>query len=149
MSDGQDEAVTVRGRGQTYGVIAGVVAGMLIAGVLVPLLFEDTASNSSSSSAIGSPNVRGGRAESQVSGAPGSSGTPSTIAGGAQASSGSAARGGNVAGGGSAASSPTTAPTEPLRASDKGITPTTIKLGFVLLDLTTANHAGLAPPNYT
>src|SRR4051794_30198417 len=125
--------VRLRGRAQTYGVIAGVVAGMLIAGLLVPMALGDSATTSVASN--------GRTADALGSGAD----TAETTTTSAAPSDTSASRpsAAPVSGGAAVTAAPTSGGA-PLTASDKGVSATSIKVGFVLLDLTTAHTVGLA-----
>ena len=151
--------VRVWSRGQSYGVVAGVVAGMLFAGLAVPLVFgtergADTLGSDGpaplspveaagplepgsveSTGPLAGPSA-GATAPGSVAGVP-APGQPQGAPGATSGGSGSTS-------GGTTGSAPGAKPT----ASDRGVTATTIKLGVVLLDLSAVTPLGLGLDNY-
>jgi ABC-type branched-subunit amino acid transport system substrate-binding protein len=142
--------VRLRSRGQTAGVLTGIVAGMLVAGLLVPLAFGKPVAKAGTKVAAGGPTFAAGSQSSagptDTSSAGGSGGeTTTTIASGpAAATSGG---GGSSPSGGAA---PATAAgdavkqaAQSLTASDVGVTPDSIKVGFMILDLGNTGRQGV------
>jgi hypothetical protein len=151
----RSSSLRVWSRGQSYGVVAGVIAGMLFAGLAVPLAFG-TDPQGGADELASSSSAQPGQATSGASLAPvpGASAAPGAIAPlPSLAPVGSGGRPGAPAGtaggvGTSSSGGTTSGGSAKLTASDRGVTPTTIKLGVVLLDLSTLTPLGLGLDNY-
>lgn len=143
------------GRSQSYLVLVGVVVGMMVAGLVVPMAFgESVASGGADQVAtndfelpegdIGRDDqvsVDGGAAPAGevASGGPSPGAAPDAAPGGSDA--GAAPAAGGTAGGAGAAEPP---PAGSLTASDRGVSPTTIKVGALVLDIATVGRLGVA-----
>lgn len=168
------KSLPVVGRSQSYLVLVGVVVGMMVAGLAVPLVFgesvgsggdqsastafelpagdltaEDSlplstgsdpalaadgdplASGTTGVASAGGPVGSNGGGSPAAPGSPGSTaiGTPSGPGSGTSSASGSTAPGGGASG--------------PLTASDRGVSPTTIKIGATALDVATVGRLGV------
>jgi len=147
-----------RDQGRLFVLVLGVVIGLLAAGLGVPFLFG-TPLNSAGPAAV---RPLGGLSGLPASGAgsSGASGGPASALSGGSTASGSAAlsgRGGlGTAIGGSLAGS-TTPPGGPaggagavsgLTASDRGVTPTTITVAFLIVDLGSVSKLGFGVPGF-
>ena len=137
-----------RSRTRTYTTIIGVIAAMIAAGLAIPFVFGTAlpsggAAAGTSLSAAGPPTtVPGGDAAGNSQAA-------------AQAATGSAAAGGGVGGkgaghgaAGSAGGGAASAAVSGLTASDKGVTPTTITVAFLLSDLGSVSKLGFGVPGF-
>jgi hypothetical protein len=146
-------------------MVVGMVLGVLVAGVAVPLVFdEQEGSGATDVAATQFDSVQQRDAPSEPLGAGDAASAAAAAAErpegrgtAAGAGSGVAASVAGTGGSRNATAGPTTtAPASPgpslapmtRTASDRGITPGTIKLGIALLDLSTANRLGLAPDHY-
>ena len=137
-------------RSQTYLLLIGVVVGMFVAGIAVPLVFgeslNDKSANDNSSaqvdtSKLGANAGAAGAGETTTTlGALDSSGAPvaagRTSGGGGAGATGSS--GGSGTGGAAATSSDV-----PLTASDRGVTDKVIRVGAVVLDVATVGKMGV------
>ena len=135
-------------------VALGVVVGMLLAGVALPLASPErepvttqAGSASGSSAAGGASGVPGGGG---ITGAPGGPAATGSGAGPAAApTGGGGAPGAGGAGGGQPATGGEATAGEQRTASDAGITPDTIRLGVALVNLDTLSRAGVGATNGT
>lgn len=135
-------------------VALGVVVGMLLAGVALPLLSPERepvttlgGGPAASSTATGSGSgLTGGGGSSRLAGA-----AADTVSGGASAQGSTTGGGGSAEGaGGAGAGQPAAASgSEERTASDHGITPDTIKLGVALVNLDSLSRAGVGATNGT
>lgn len=138
-----------RGRSWVFRLVLGLAVGSLTTGLLLPFVVGDSVADTSlavgdTGSGSGGEDFAAGETESgdgttldtTLDTTTGDATGPSTTTTAPAAGTPGAAPG---AGGSSAT----------LRATDVGVTATTIKLGVVLLDLGTARSVGLAPENYT
>ena len=139
-----------RSRSHTYTLILGVVVGMLAAGLAIPFVFGkslETVTTSAPSPLSG--NNPAGRATASTSN--GSAGAATASGAAAPGGSGSAA-GGSAAGSGSVAGSDVLAGATPavegLTASDQGVTPTTITIAFLIVDLGGVSKVGFSVPGF-
>jgi len=148
-----------QGQGRTYAAVIGVTVGMLVAGLGVPLAYGRF-DNGATTTAAG---------QSQLSQVPGSSSStlgrsatagattgPAAGLGPAHAGSSSLGSAGNPSVSGLGAASGPGGPGNPsgtgktgLRATDQGVTATTVKLGVVLLDIRALEPLGFAQPHFT
>ena len=138
-------------RSNAYVAVIGVAIGMLIAGLGVPMAFgrfqseSDTVAQSpgqQSGTSFGSAPLPGASAgPGVVSGPAGGplAGPVATAGPGAVSGPGSLPGGGPATGGGQVR----------LRATDQGVTATTVKLGVVLLDIRALEPVGFAQPHFT
>lgn len=147
-------------QGRTYAAVIGVALGMLVAGLGVPLAFgrfaDDTTTAAQTATQLGQG---GGTASSPGAGTSGAvlPGTGSSVPTGGPGGSvaGPGTTGAAVSGGATGASasggtgSTTTAGRTVLRATDQGVTATTVKLGVVLLDIRALEPLGFAQPHFT
>lgn len=161
-------STATRGRRQTYTALVGIAVGSLAVGLVLPFAIGErggsTVDAGAPSAALsGSLGDDGGGAAGGGDGALSTEDTVpgATELGGADApaelpatdpGAGTGAEAPSAAAGPApAAPPPAAAPAAggaPLQATDIGVTPTTIKVGVVLLDLATARSVGLAPANY-
>lgn len=157
---GGSEAVTqvelpLRSRSQTYFLLVGVVVGLLVAGLLVPLVFG-TPSTSVAGRSVGRATGSGpataspeatvasptGVTGSTATGAPGPGASPAKRSGGARGGQGAQEpAAGTVGAIGSAAPSGVV-----LRDSDIGVKADTVKLGLAIIDLGGVNSVGVNVP---
>jgi ABC-type branched-subunit amino acid transport system substrate-binding protein len=139
----------MRGRRQTYVALVGLAVGSLAAGLVLPFVSGERtdATVSAGGAALGDELGPGG----------GDGGATTTVAPTTPGGGGTDVDGATVsAGGGSVGPLATSGPAgpagattdAPLRATDVGVTAGSIKVGVVLLDLSTARSVGLAPENY-
>ena len=128
----------LRSRGQTYAALAGIAAGMVITGLILPFAIGERSSDSTSTDT----RVTGIGEDlgEDTAGVPnGESATPGTDAGGNTSPSGT--RSGSGSGGASAS----TSGTEPVAGSaPAGTALPPIKVGFTILDVGTVGRAGIA-----
>jgi ABC-type branched-subunit amino acid transport system substrate-binding protein len=144
--------VRVWSRSQTFLTLTAIVCGLLLAGLLVPLAFGDPvrgqpstnlSSNAFGSSTPGTPSSSDAVVETTTT-APAGAATGAAagpVASGPATTAAPTAGATTPSGGGSAAGS-TPAPAT-LTASDVGVTPTTVKLGFLILDLGQTGREGV------
>ena len=131
----------------------GVVVGMLLAGVVLPLASPER--DGTAALATGGPGVAATRSGSGTAGAgsnpgAGSAGGAPGAAGGAPGAPGAAGGAPGAAGGGGAdATAPGGGGSEERTASDVGVTPDTIRLGVALVNLDTLSRAGVGASNGT
>ncbi len=130
--------IGLRSRTATYGVILGIVIGMLIAGLAVPLVFGKTPSQVSANAAGAARERAGGDALTTTADQ-----TAVTDASGADAAGGAAGTPGQTPFGGSSAG---TVARGGLTASDRGVTATSIKVAVMLVDLGTVSKLGVNIP---
>ena len=150
-----------------YLVLVGVVVGLLVAGLAIPMVFgESIASGPGAGDNVTALGPQGGDTDgaSLQEGLDGDGGPASTVdAGGAPgvdapaganggtasspvaggAAPGQGAPSGGAGGGGASAGGGAAQPAN-LTASDRGVTPTTIKLGFTVLNVQTVGRLGVA-----
>ena len=151
-------SLKVQPQGRAYAAVVGVTVGMLVAGLAVPLAFGSNPSTTASSSssvkldqslptslptAPGAvsptgatlPGGKTGGATTGLVTAPGTTGASgpatSTGTGGFGATGGAGARPSNM------------------KATDVGVTSTTVKVGVVLLDIQKLQPVGFSQPNFT
>ena len=152
--------IAIRSRVHSYSLLAGVVVGTLFAGLAVPLAFGTTPRSSSSLSGSadpGLPNLEPTSSSAPTTG-PGATTGPSATTGGVGPAG---TTGGNVGPGGTGGATTGSTGANPfptvtqgpggptkLTASDVGVTASTIKVGFVRLDLTALTPLGLGLKNY-
>jgi ABC-type branched-subunit amino acid transport system substrate-binding protein len=135
-----------RSRTRTYTTIIGVIAAMIAAGLAIPFVFGTPLAAGGSargtSLATGAPSTIPGSTATGADSQPGASALAgSTGAGGAGGASGP----GHTAG---AAGSAQSASVSGLTASDKGVTPTTITVAFLLSDLGSVSKLGFGVPGF-
>lgn len=157
--------VVARGS-RPYLLLVGVVIGMLVAGLAVPLVFGESitsAPNAADDAALsltddGTTDLEAIGAPTDGNGDVDRAGAPAADTGtAAGAASGTGVSGSDGNAGPGAATAPAagspegdglsaSAPSQPsaLTASDRGVSPTTIKLGFTLLDIQTVGRLGVA-----
>ena len=123
-------------RQHTYGVLVGIAVGMVVAGLGVPFILGSPTSDLQT--------LNGGVGETP----PNPASPPATLAAGADptpessiASEAGPSSSSPVAG---AATTPATAQTSTLTATDRGVTADAVTLGFPLYDLGAASRVGLA-----
>jgi len=147
--------IAVHSRLHAYSLLVGVVVGTLFAGLAVPLAFGTSPQAAKATSPDAGGSVLAPEATA-TAGAPPGVALPT---GPAATGSGPGAAVGNAPGSGAASGSGGAAPGSGpaavkgsggrgLTASDVGVTPTTIKLGVVLLDLSALTPLGLGLDNY-
>ena len=135
-------------RATAFPAAMGVVVGALVTGLIVPFAVGDDATVGTASTF----DARSGGSGDDLSGSTSGSGS-------GPLDDGTATSTVDTGGGSTAPSSPGVSRSAPTGggapgtgtgrlASDVGVTPATIKLGIVLLDLATANTVGLAPDHY-
>ena len=137
--------IPVMRRTQVYLLLVGVVVGMLAAGLAVPMIFgESVTSGPGSSSTLAAGDAGAGAAGSAADAAGAAGAGAAGANGGAAASGGTSAAGGAIGGGGVAGSAGGGAGSVTgLTATDRGVSATTIKLGFLLLDIGTVGRLGV------
>jgi hypothetical protein len=140
-------ALGFRSRSQTYVLIIGIVTGMLAAGLAIPFVFGtplDTVTTVAPNPLAG---TNAGSPSSAASG-----GTAAGAAGTAANPTGAGATGAATADGGAATGSAGLAQGSPgvsgLTASDRGVTPTTITVAFLLADLGGVSKVGFSVPGF-
>ena len=148
----------IKSRRQTYLALVGIAVGSMVTGLVLPFAVGDEVGDApvlagAPSDLAPTDGSAGGDADDAVGGLATTAttvtaggdvaGTPALAAGGGQAPSSAAAAGS------AGAAAPSAGSPAGLRATDVGVTASTIKLGVVLLDLSTARSVGLAPENYT
>jgi ABC-type branched-subunit amino acid transport system substrate-binding protein len=158
----------LRSRAATLTLVFGVIAGMLIAGLAVPLLFGTplTAGNVTPLTAAGTPapgasgaggdvGGPGGAGATDAGGAAGGGGGGASNLGGASAAyaaGGGAGGASRRAPGGAGSSAGFTGSPAPagvtLTASDRGVTPTTVKVAFLVVDLGSISKLGFGVPGF-
>lgn len=148
-----------RGRGRTYGVMLGLALGSLLTGVVVPFAIGERPTDPTAADTLvlqdpsgnGAPAPVGGNPSGQPlpgASSPSSGGALPGGSGGTTGSSTSGATGGTGAAGSTGTSGATTGsggtarPSDPLTASDRGVTPTTVKLGVLIPDLSVLGPTG-------
>lgn len=144
------------GRSQSYLVLVGVVVGMMVAGLVVPMAFGESVTSGGADRVASSdfelpegdleqgaeaPAAGAGAVDGTGSDSPLPAGSPGAPAGGATSAGGGPVAGGTS--GGAGAAEPAPAPGN-LTASDRGVTPTTIKVGALVLDIATVGRLGVA-----
>lgn len=131
--------IGLRSRGSTYGLIVGVVIGMLVAGLAVPLVFGKTPATVQN--AATGPRASAGSGPGGVDALDAAAGDANSGTGTVGPIGGAAGRG-NAAFGGAGGETPT----DQLTASDQGVTPTSIKIAVMLVDLGTVAQLGVHIP---
>lgn len=134
-----------RGRG-FYAAAVGLVAGVLLTGLLLPFVEGERSSGVTAGDGVAAPLADDESAEpGDAAGATdlGPTGTPSTLVGGTPAV-GATSGSGAAKTGGSTGSATATGTDQPLRATDRGVTPTSIKVAFLLLDLGSTGRLGVS-----
>ena len=144
------------GRVSTYATLTAVVVVLLLAGLAVPFVLGDAVPSGGAlqtgAALPGTSPSAGGEGATPVGGATaGTPGAPGAAGGAARTDQPPGAAGGTtastVAGGGPAPGTPGEGPAEaggPLTASDRGVTETTVRIGFTIVDLGPARQAGEA-----
>lgn len=136
-------------RSQTYLLLIGVVVGMFVAGIAVPLVFGESLnakSNDSSAarvdtSKLGAKSGAAGAGETTTTvGALDASGAP-IAPGGTQGAGG--VRSAGTSGTGSSSGAAATTDGAPLTATDRGVTDKVIRVGAVVLDVATVGKMGV------
>lgn len=150
-----------RGKRQTYTALIGIAVGSLTAGLLIPFATGERVGTGVETSAAplasdfgtdagagvdtslsdGTGDALGVGADGATAGADGDA-LGTSAPGGAGPAAGLPAPSGPAPAGTGAPAGAT------LRATDVGVTPSSVKIGVVLLDLSTARSVGLAPANY-
>ena len=145
--------IRLRSRPNVATLLVGTVVGMLLAGLLVPLAFGKTATkvNTGASSGARVGGTTGSGVDESARGTTTGAVTVTTLPGGALPGPSAGGTAGPEAGA-APVNTPTTGSgaTDPLTATDVGVTSTTIKVGFMLLDLGQLgrngfNQAGVDP----
>lgn len=142
----------LRGRGSTYSLLLGAVAGMLVTGLAIPFLFGERASDSTVASAgidndTFGPLSNGDTATGDAA-AGGSSGgdAPAGIDGGATTNADASPSGSGSAptGGGPASATPSggDATVSNRGATDQGVTADSVKIGVYIADTGSLNELG-------
>lgn len=146
--------IRIHGQGRAYAAVIGVTAGMLFAGLAVPLAFGRMPNSRAGTQSVGQldPSFTGGPTGGPVptlSGGSNLSGGPSTrVPGSSSFGPGGTVRPG-VTFGPTAGPGSSTGGSGPLTASDVGVTATTVKIGVVLLDIQALTPLGFAQPHFT
>jgi len=151
MTQRGGRALRIQAQGSAYAAVIGVTVGMLVVGLAVPMLFGRLPTQAGA----GQSDVRlepdfAAAAPTATTGAPGSVALPGagtalpdpSLAPAAASTAGPTAAGG-VPGAGAAPGGVR------LRATDQGVTATTIKLGIVLLDIQKLEPLGFAQPHFS
>lgn len=142
--------------GRPYLVLVGIIVGSLLTALVVPIVFGESLGGSGDDLEVSGgegldlgPGSSGrGSATGGAGGGPGG-GQASGVAGGEP---GSTAPGGPTGASGADPGAPAArgasagVPGGPLQATDVGVTPDTIKLGFLLLDVGSLSRIGVAVP---
>jgi ABC-type branched-subunit amino acid transport system substrate-binding protein len=132
-----------RSRSRTYTLIISVVTVMLAAGLTIPFVFGSSIDTVTTAA----PNPLGlGSSDQRPGTASGSDAASASSSAGAAGGSGSAQGGASVAGSGLAGGS--TGAGAGLTASDRGVTPTTITIAFLLADLGSLSQLGFGVPGF-
>src|SRR3954467_12133124 len=145
----------IHGQGRSYVAVVGVTVGMLVAGLAVPLAFGRLPSSGLDRSSVQLDESLNSGPSTPASGAPGSVVGPASAApqqGGTAAGASSGAGLPGATSVGAAGSSGTSGPggaMAALKATDQGVTATTVKLGIVLLDIQKLEPLGFAQPHFT
>ena len=162
----------LQSRSSVFLVVCGVVVGMVAAGLGIPFIFGKPLSSnqgpgiSQLHTAAGTTTPAGGAAATTPGGPAGAGGAG--LAGGSALDSGSggpagatgagagpgglaaggAGAGSATGGGGGSLTSGSGAPATPLTSSDVGVTPTSIKVGVLLIDLGGVGRLGFGIPGF-
>ena len=136
-------------RSQTYLLLTGVVVGMFVAGIAVPLVFGESLSggggDQSASGVDTSKFGAGSSGESSsaetsttLAGSDATGGSTGAVGGGSSSGSGGGGTSGGTSTGGTVAPAGNTA-----GATDRGVTDKTIKVGATVLDVATVGRMGV------
>ena len=140
--------VNLARRSQTYLLLTGVVVGMFVAGIAVPLVFGESVTSgggdSRAAATLDDANLGAGSSGDSLSGA-----TNTTLAGSATGTAGGTTGGAAVGGstGTATGGAPAGGAAEPAGnaagATDRGVSEKTIKVGATVLDVATVGRMGV------
>lgn len=146
----------VQSRAHSVVLVLGVVLGLLVAGLAIPFAFgerlssDNAAGDDSLVSDLGEVAADAGADPGTApAGEPGGAPSPDAAGAGAATAPGAGAgaapgaAGGSRAGGAGAEQAGAAAPGAPLAATDRGVTASTIKLGFTALDTANLSRVGV------
>jgi ABC-type branched-subunit amino acid transport system substrate-binding protein len=137
-------------RSQTYLLLVGVVVGMFVAGIAVPLVFGESLNGNSGDQ--NSSRVDTSKLGADSTGASGAGDTTTTLAGvdasgaplgGGASGSGSGVRASGTSGGTGTSGATATGTGGPLTATDRGVTDKVIRVGATTLDVATVGRMGV------
>lgn len=135
-------------RPRTYSVIMGVITAMVAIGLAIPFVFGKPLATVRATGVSPLPSA----GSTQVTEAPtaGSGATPAgdTTTGGGSGSAAAGGAGGVGSRGGAGATGPGGRAASGLTASDRGVTPTSITIAFLLSDLAGVSKAGFGVPGF-
>lgn len=157
---GSGAGVRVQGSGRAYAAVIGVTVGMLIGGLAVPLAFGQVPNSTSNASAGASSGPISLGSQPSSSTLPGTTSQPGGIPSNGKLPTGGLPTGGALPTGSPLTGGPgsTRSSSLPgggsvrggrLTASDVGVTPTTVKVGVVLLDVQALQPLGFTQPHYS